>query len=209
MLPAQATSPGINIRKSSQALHKQTVFSTSISQLSRNSPQVLSERHAWWSRHRMGLLFSPACSSSASHHVHPRDVPGCTNIWLGWLAWTTSGLGTGYEGPGHHGRMLMSAESVGQNSNVPPPYSCETSILFLVFYERLNNCYLGQNLIQVSQQWTIMTWRWFGFVFCCSKPDGERIVIFPWGSQRRNQILLKIPQRMIASFTFYCSTPQQ
>lgn len=44
------------------------------------------------------------------------------------------------------------------------------------------------------EQCTIMTWRCSGFrFFFRSKPDGQRIVIFPWGSQRENQILLKIP----------------
>jgi len=44
-----------------------------------------------------------------------------------------------------------------QNSNVPPIYDCETSVSFLVFCKGLNNYYLGQNLIPVLQQWTIMT----------------------------------------------------
>lgn len=73
MLPTQATSPGINMRKGSQALHKQTAFSASISQFSRNSPQVLSECHAWWGSHRMGLLFGPVCvcSPQGAAALHP------------------------------------------------------------------------------------------------------------------------------------------
>lgn len=82
-----------------------------------------------------------------------------------------------YRGAGHHSGMLTCANSVGQNSDVSPAYSCETTLLFL-FYKGLNNCYSGQNLIPVLQQWTIMTWRWFGFAFCCGKSHGQRIVIF-------------------------------
>lgn len=113
-----------------------------------------------------------------------------------------------YRVTSHHSGMLTCANSVGQNSDVSPTYSCETTLLF-IFYKGLNICYSGQNLIPVLQQWTIMTWRWFGFAFCCGKSHGQRAVMFPWGSQRKNQILLKIPRRMIATFTFYCSNPQQ
>lgn len=92
-------------------------------------------------------------------------------------------------------------------------------VVVFVFYSGLNNCFSGQNLIPVLQQWTIMTWRCFGFDCCFfsgvfffllfwSKPDLLRIEIFPWGSQRKNPILLMIPWRMIATFTFYCSAPQ-
>lgn len=61
----------------------------------------------------------------------------------------------------HCGGMLTCANSAGQNLNVPPTYSCEATLFFFVvvfvFYSGLNNCFSGQNLIPVLQQWTIMT----------------------------------------------------
>lgn len=79
--------------------------------------------------------------------------------WL-WKHWTLCG-------------KAHLCKSAGQNSNVAPTYSCESSVLFPVVYKGLNNSYLGQNLIPVLQQWTIMTWECYGLVFCCSKMDRE------------------------------------
>lgn len=205
------------MRVSSPAPPKQIAFSTFISQFSQNSSEVLSEHCAWWSHHRSGLLFGLAgvCSQCAAGLHSTMPVLGmCLGVWTcdqgervirvnagtarmdSWAGEPKSPLSAErwlwrHWSPWGEAHLYSLCRP---KLNVPPTYSCETSLLFILFYKGLNSCSLGQNLIPVLQRWTVKIWKDFlDLFFCYSKADGQKRVIFLWGSQRKNQILLKTP----------------
>lgn len=81
----------------------------------------------------------------------------------------------------------------------------------LLFRPKFNPSFLtvDHNDLKVFGIWLLFFFLVFFFFLFWSETDILRIVIFPLGSQRKNPILLKISWRMIATFTFYCSAPQQ
>lgn len=151
-----------------------------------------------------------------------------TDRHLGWaMAQAAVGIlphlqNAAYRVSDHCGGMLTCANSAGQNLNVPLPTAVKPLSFFcccfcflqrteqLLFRPKFNPSFatMDHNDLKVLWIWLLFFFFWCFFLLFWSKPDLLRIEIFPWGSQRKNPILLKIPWRMIATFTFYCSAPQ-
>lgn len=176
-------------------------------------PQVLSEQPAGWDCCRPGLLLGLAHVSPPA--VQQVPVPAGPSQGCAWVCeyviWVSTGTAWMDIWPGSQNLpfllssgnhpFLQAMEALdslwkthlckfaGQNSNDAPFYSCESSLLFPAFHKGQNNCYLGQNLIPVLQQWTITTWRWCGLVFSLARWTENSD--FSWGFSKEKSDFVK------------------